>query len=242
MQELDGRLVDFVSRSGLIIAEAARQIRFNDDHDSSRTYRVLGRLCKEGMLKDRHQGKQLRISSASGHKYWVLGPNGQQVTNCPADRTLPPGNRALRTNLACLWPAAFSHDRLYRLETDELAAALGLEKPPYHSIPHFLGRDRSDGGPLVLRAYVTSTDVNGTIREARNQLEAALKSDLRALIESGTYGWMILSETPSKAKDVQDALRRRHGRHPALCDRALFLSRLGPSPATLVDALKRFLE
>ena len=239
MQSSDAKIIEYASRNRLLIAPVAAQIFLSEDIGSKRAYRKLDSLVGEGYLADSYQGTKHRILVASGYKYWTVGPEGQKLVNCPAERCRSLTARALRVELACLWFTAFTAKMApLRLEKQELEQLLGTD-PPYHNIPHFLDIDQNDQGPVIWRAYVTTSDVAGTIRGARNQLESAFKKPvLRRWIERGDYGWVILCESPSKAADVQHALNRRHGRQPALAHRARFIARLGPSPATLKESLE----
>lgn len=148
--------------------------------------------------------------------------------------------RALLTHLSVLWFSCMGEQSRVRLEADELERLLGDEAPAIDQAPHCAdqvapGEEETDEARLY-RVFVLGqrSREDHTLASITRVIDAALRArgKLARWIESGVYGFAVLTEMEERCEDLRAELARR-----GLMTKARFLVEPAPGPATLKRAL-----
>jgi hypothetical protein len=194
---------------------------------------ALSRLVLDGLLvaNNKAKGFSARIP------YYTLTAKGASEAQVTPERAKPFGPAALRTHLAALWFCCLGATRRYRLEPDEWKnlfpdGSLPAKNPAAHCVTE------EDGVFRVYRVYATDADPQETVRKIGKDIEDAWnKSGLRGWIESGEYGFAVLTPTPEAAEHLSRSFDLGRKGEPTLCHQARILVEHAPSPKTLKAAL-----
>jgi hypothetical protein len=162
---------------------------------------------KPGVVPDGH-GKKLAY-------YWLSKP-GTQLADVISSKSSPPTPAALDRNLALLWFCCMDKQRRYRLEREDLVDLFGEEavtatdgKGSRVGGFHCLER-HDDSNHCVYQVYRTTAPRDQCMREIKQRLRNALASRItRRWVTAQQYGFAILTETPSKTLELEDAIKQQ---------------------------------
>lgn len=145
--------------------------------------------------------------------------------------------RALLTHLSVLWfSCMMAEQSRVRLEADELERLLGKEAPPVDQAPHCADQVGPGEDAQLYRVFVLGqrSREDHTLAAIARATDSALRErgKLATWIESGVYGFAVLTEMEERCEDVRTELRKR-----GLLTKARFLVESVPGPATLKRAL-----
>jgi hypothetical protein len=201
---------------------------------------VLSRLAQEGLLNHHHHKSNEYPPFPQNVPYFTLSPNGARKAGVPIERSEQAGKRclsadALAYHLATLWFCCMNSEERHRLEPDELHPLFGKQKA-FETVPHCL--TVGPRGMRVYRVYPPCTHISGILERVRKQLDSLRdRQALRLWIDERVFGLAILAPEPALCSDVTRALART-----GLSNDFLFTVELGPTPATLRNALRMYSE
>jgi hypothetical protein len=165
-------------------------------------------------------------------------PDGLAHIGLSRDRGANTSQAALAQKLPVSWFClADPNNPRELLSSEEASEALGCDELS-NNVAFVVSPERFDQH-IILRVYVSTTDVSQTIQQVRSIQEELLEdSALAQSLAAGKLGIAVLCETPEKVSSVRDAVHRRSGRREPLSEQFRIQVALGPSPETMADALK----
>jgi hypothetical protein len=221
-----------------MIAEDQRPRKGLMDDRRTQGGNALARLHGYGLLNHHHHKSAEYPPFPGNVPYYTLTPAGAKLAGVPIDRAEEAGKRAMSTDalephLAALWFCCMYPPERHRLEPDELVPLVGKHKF-FENVAHCLAADAER--QRIYRLYPPATHVPRIIEQAKKHLaDSRAKTTLQPWVEDRTYGFAILAAEPSLCTDIRNALRQS-----GLDDEAAFEVALGPTPATLRDALRNY--
>ena len=178
--------------------------------------------CKNDLAELRnHQLVQTKpgvVPDGHGNKlaYYWLTKAGTQLAGVIPSRSRPPSPEALDRNLASLWFCCMDTPRRYRLEKQDLIELFGEEGVQsqdekglivtgFHCLEEGL-----DSNPCVYQLYRTTAPRDQCLREIRHRLNLARGNRaIRRWVAAKQYGFAVLTETPTKQLELQEAIKQR---------------------------------
>ena len=218
--EKDAKILAHIGLYQLTFAHVIKRIYFPSTHFPDR----VDALKKAGDTLSA-LARQKKLAT---HKF----PGGVKYYTLLAKK---PGAEAVDYDLATLWLAFMGERRYRRLTRADLKQL--FVKPPHHHVRHVLADEM--GGPTVLRVYPTATDLKQTLTSIKRHIQEARKK-YRSQLEAGDYGFVVISETESKANDIRAELERKRPGMSRLVEVAQFLVTTAPTSKTVTVAIKQW--
>ncbi|MBX3323915.1 MAG: replication-relaxation family protein [Phycisphaeraceae bacterium] len=168
-----------------------------DDRNSA-CQNVLSRLKSRGWLMSHQSFTGTRLA------YYQLGVRGVRHFRLPRNRAEHYDERALNTHLCILWWSCMSNTLRYRVEPDQVAAAIGCE-----TLTGEHCMQPSDRGPRFVRVFVLgpdSDDQTALYRIKERMREAAATAVLCDWVRHSLYTFAILTDSPHRLRRLKEAV------------------------------------
>lgn len=157
---------------------------------------VLSRLKSGGWISAHQSFSGTRLA------YYQLGTRSIRDLGLPRTRAEHYDERALNTHLSILWWSCMSGTPRYRVEQDQIAAAIGCD-----SIAGDHCMQPSDRGPRFVRVFVLGPDTNdqtALYRIKQHMHEASATPQLGEWVRHELYTFAVLAESPLRTRRLKE--------------------------------------
>lgn len=169
---------------------------------------VLSRLIARGYLKSRQSFTGTRLA------YYQLDGRGVRELGLPRTRADELNPQALNTHIAILWWSCKGNTLRFRVESSQIAEAIGCEPPTGEHCMH-----RGERGPRFTRVFVLGpdTDDQTALHRIKERLrEADTAPGLGEWSRHGLYTFAILTDSPMRLRRIREAIRSNHFDAPGI--------------------------
>lgn len=196
---------------------------------------ALHALSLEGLLSCKDRKQALRFHR--DQKYYILTRRGAKLIGSKYSKPAANPNK----DLAILWACVMGSRRFHRVTNDEMERLLPNDTPS-HVVQHIVGEQEFGAGKstcVLYRVYSTGAEAKAIANYVRKYYtESCSNESLRPMVEVGDYGFAILVPTEERRGEVQKQLAKPRGDQAPLNKLARFTVRLGPTHATLRQAIE----